>query len=183
MDPLDGTGEFIAGSGDFATLIALVRDNVPVLGVIYAPESDLLYWAVRGHGAFKEANGESRPISAIHHEHDQPDSLVVAISRRQKLENLTRRLNPAIHYELIPLGSSSLKSCLVAEGVADCYVRLGPTVEWDTAAAQCIVEAAGGRILSLALQPLSYNETESLENPDFIVMGDPDLAWGRILAH
>ncbi|MDN6868255.1 3'(2'),5'-bisphosphate nucleotidase CysQ [Aeromonas caviae] len=183
VDPLDGTGEFIAGSGDFATLIALVRDNVPVLGVIYAPESDLLYWAVRGHGAFKEANGESRPISAIHHEHDQPDSLVVAISRRQKLENLTRRLNPSIHYELIPLGSSSLKSCLVAEGVADCYVRLGPTGEWDTAAAQCIVEAAGGRILSLALQPLSYNETESLENPDFIVMGDPDLAWGRILAH
>ena len=71
----------------------------------------------------------------------------------------------------------------MAEGVADCYVRLGPTGEWDTAAAQCIVEAAGGRILSLALQPLSYNETESLENPDFIVMGDPDLAWGRILAH
>ncbi|MGL5994501.1 MAG: 3'(2'),5'-bisphosphate nucleotidase CysQ family protein, partial [Aeromonas sobria] len=82
-----------------------------------------------------------------------------------------------------PLGSSSLKSCLVAEGAADCYVRLGPTGEWDTAAAQCIVEAAGGRILSLALQPLSYNETESLENPDFIVMGDPDLAWGSILAH
>ena len=106
VDPLDGTGEFIAGGGDFATLIALVRDNVPVLGVIYAP-NPMLYWAVRGHGAFKEANGESRPISAIHHEHDQPDSLVVAISRRQKLENLTRRLNPAIHYELIPLGSSS----------------------------------------------------------------------------
>ena len=183
VDPLDGTGEFIAGSGDFATLIALVRDNVPVLGVIYAPESNVLYWAVRGHGAFKEVNGEVHPISAMHHEHDQPDSLVVAISRRQKLENLTRRLNPAINYELIPLGSSSLKSCLVAEGAADCYVRLGPTGEWDTAAAQCIVEAAGGRILSLALQPLSYNETESLENPDFIVMGDPDLAWGKILTH
>ncbi|KAL8181353.1 UNVERIFIED_CONTAM: hypothetical protein K2H54_000204 [Gekko kuhli] len=87
--PLDGTGEFIAGSGDFATLIALVQDNVPVLGVIYAPESNVLYWAVRGHGAFKEANGEVYPISAMHHEHDQPDSLVVAISRRQKLENLT----------------------------------------------------------------------------------------------
>ncbi|WP_339329698.1 3'(2'),5'-bisphosphate nucleotidase CysQ [Aeromonas hydrophila] len=183
VDPLDGTGEFIAGSGDFATLIALVQDNVPVLGVIYAPESNVLYWAVRGHGAFKEANGEVHPISAMHHEHDQPDSLVVAISRRQKLENLTRRLNPGINYELIPLGSSSLKSCLVAEGAADCYVRLGPTGEWDTAAAQCIVEAAGGRILSLALQPLRYNETESLENPDFIVMGDPDLAWGSILAH
>lgn len=106
VDPLDGTGEFIAGSGDFATLIALVRDNVPVLGVIYAPESDVLYWAVRGHGAFKEVNGETLPISAMHHEHDQPDSLVVAISRRQKLENLTRRLNPAIDYKLIPLGSS-----------------------------------------------------------------------------
>ena len=160
-----------------------MRDNVPVLGVIYAPESDVLYWAVRGHGAFKEVGGEIYPISAMHHEHDLPDALVVAISRRQKLERLTRRLNPALNYELIPLGSSSLKSCLVAEGAADCYVRLGPTGEWDTAAAQCIVEAAGGRILSLTLQPLSYNETESLENPDFIVMGDPDLDWGKILAH
>lgn len=183
VDPLDGTGEFIAGSGDFATLIALVQDHVPVLGVIYAPESNVLYWAVRGYGAFKEVNGEEHPISAMHHEHDQPDSLVMAISRRQKLENLTRRLNPAINYKLIPLGSSALKSCLVAEGAADCYVRLGPTGEWDTAAAQCIVEAAGGRILSLTLQPLHYNETESLENPDFIVMGDPDLAWGKILIH
>ncbi|PJG60398.1 3'(2'),5'-bisphosphate nucleotidase CysQ [Aeromonas cavernicola] len=181
VDPLDGTGEFIAGSGDFATLIALVQQNVPVLGVIYAPESDVLYWAVRGHGAFKEVNGETYSISAMHHQDGQPESLVVAISRRQKRENLTRRLNPSLNYELIPLGSSSLKSCLVAEGAVDCYVRLGPTGEWDTAAAQCIVEAAGGRILSLALQPLSYNQTESLANPDFIVMGDPALDWHEIL--
>ncbi|MDO2949560.1 3'(2'),5'-bisphosphate nucleotidase CysQ [Aeromonas simiae] len=180
VDPLDGTGEFIAGSGDFATLIALVRHHHPVLGIVYAPESDVLYWAVQGHGAFKECGGEQYAIAAMRHE-VAPASLVVAISRRQKIERLTRRLNPDFHYDLLPLGSSSLKSCLVAEGAADCYVRLGPTGEWDTAAAQCIVEEAGGRILNLGLQPLSYNRRESLENPDFITLGDPSLAWERIL--
>ena len=158
-----------------------MRDNVPVLGVIYAPESDVLYWAVRGHGAFKEVNGETLPISAMHHEHDQPDSLVVAISRRQKLENLTRRLNPAINYELIPLGSSSLKSCLVAEGAADCYVRLGPTGEWDTGAVHVIVEEAGGKILDSEFTPLSYNQRDTLANPDFMVMGQASIPWPKLI--
>jgi 3'(2'), 5'-bisphosphate nucleotidase len=82
---------------------------------------------------------------------------------------------------MIPLGSSSLKSCLVAEGSADCYVRVGPTGEWDTAGAQCIVEEAGGKIQSLALKALSYNERESLENPNFIVVGDNQLPWHKII--
>ena len=141
----------------------------------------MLYWAVRGHGAFKEANGEVHPISAMHHEHDQPDSLVVAISRRQKLENLTRRLNPAINYELIPLGSSSLKSCLVAEGAATATCGSAPPAS-GTPPPPSASSRVGGRILSLALQPLRYNETESLENPDFIVMGiriSPGAAFWR----
>jgi 3'(2'), 5'-bisphosphate nucleotidase len=130
------------------------------------PESDLLYWAVRGHGAFKEANGESRPISAIHHEHDQPDSLVVAISRRQKLENLTRRLNPAIHYELIPLGSSSLSPAWWRKAwrIATCAwappgsgIPLPPNASWRRQGAASQPGAATAE---------SYNETESLENPD-----------------
>ncbi|MFR9721267.1 3'(2'),5'-bisphosphate nucleotidase CysQ [Aeromonas diversa] len=180
VDPLDGTGEFIAGSGDYATLIALVRHNQPVLGIVYAPESDILYWAVQGQGAFKEEQGLSRPIHA-HHHLVPPTSLTVAVSRRQAPELLTRRLSPAFGYERLPLGSSALKSCLVAEGAADCYVRLGPTGEWDTAAAQCIVAEAGGRILSLALLPLSYNRRDSLENPDFITLGDEGLPWSEIL--
>ena len=85
------------------------------------------------------------------------------------------------HCELVVLGGAALKSCLVAEGRADSYVRIGPTGEWDTGAAQIIVEEAGGQIMDLALQPLSYNERESLENPNFIVVGSPNLAWDEIL--
>lgn len=86
-----------------------------------------------------------------------------------------------MNYDLVPLGSAALKACLVAEGAVDCYLRLGPTGEWDTAATQCIVEEAGGRILSTQLSPLSYNERETLENPNFIVLGDADLPWNEIL--
>ena len=82
---------------------------------------------------------------------------------------------------MVPLGSAALKACLVAEGAVDCYLRLGPTGEWDTAATQCIVEEAGGRILSTQLEPLSYNERETLENPNFIVLGDERLPWDEIL--
>ncbi|GAM77287.1 3'(2'),5'-bisphosphate nucleotidase [Vibrio ishigakensis] len=81
----------------------------------------------------------------------------------------------------MPLGSAALKACLVAEGSADCYLRLGPTGEWDTAATQCIVEQAGGTILDTKLDPLSYNLRETLENPNFIVIGDQDLPWHEIL--
>jgi 3'(2'), 5'-bisphosphate nucleotidase len=82
---------------------------------------------------------------------------------------------------MMPLGSAALKACLVAEGASDCYLRLGPTGEWDTAATQCIVTEAGGTILSTALEPLSYNLRETLENPNFIVIGDRDLPWAEIL--
>lgn len=91
------------------------------------------------------------------------------------------RLTRELDYELVPLGSSSLKSCLVAEGGADIYMRIGPTGEWDTGATQCIVEEAGGRILDLYLKPLSYNLRETLINPNFITMGDPELNWLDIL--
>ena len=105
----------------------------------------------------------------------------MAISRRQDINRITSRMSPAWNYDLVPLGSAALKACLVAEGAVDCYLRLGPTGEWDTAATQCIVEEAGGRILSTQLEPLSYNERETLENPNFIVLGDADLPWAEIL--
>lgn len=181
VDPLDGTQEFIAGSGDFATIIALVEGNKPIMGVVYAPVSGVVYYAYSGKGAWKiTPEGETVRIST--HKHELPtQSIAVAISRRQDISAITNRLDPALNYELVPLGSAALKACLVAEGAVDCYLRLGPTGEWDTAATQCIVEEAGGRILNTHLNPLSYNERDTLENPNFITLGDESLPWADIL--
>lgn len=181
VDPLDGTQEFIAGSGDFATIIALVENNKPIMGVVYAPVSGVAYYANDGKGAWKVTpDGESVRIST--HKHELPtQSIAVAISRRQDISAITSRLDPSLNYDLVPLGSAALKSCLVAEGAVDCYLRLGPTGEWDTAATQCIVEEAGGRILNTHLTPLSYNERDTLENPNFITLGDEALPWSTIL--
>ncbi len=181
VDPLDGTQEFIAGSGDFATIIALVENNKPVMGVVYAPVSGVSYYAYQGKGAWKIPQpGETVAINTLIHKGDS-QAMTIATSRRQNINEITARMSSAWHYELIPLGSAALKACLVAEGAADCYLRLGPTGEWDTAATQCIVQEAGGQILSTELEPLSYNQRETLENPDFIVLGDKNLPWRQIL--
>lgn len=181
VDPLDGTQEFIARSGDFATIIALVENNRPVMGVVYGPVSGVTYYAYEGEGAWKIPDmGESVQISTHKHETEH-SSIAIAISRRQNINNITDRMSSEWNYDLVPLGSAALKACLVAEGAVDCYLRLGPTGEWDTAATQCIVQEAGGRILTTELVPLSYNERETLENPNFIVLGDEELQWRRIL--
>ncbi|GAL23192.1 3'(2'),5'-bisphosphate nucleotidase CysQ [Vibrio maritimus] len=181
VDPLDGTQEFIARSGDFATIIALVSNNKPIMGVVYAPVSGVTYHAYEGKGAWKIPSlGESLRIKVLKHELPN-QSIAIAISRRQNINRITQRMSSAWNYDLVPLGSAALKACLVAEGAVDCYLRLGPTGEWDTAATQCIVEEAGGTILDTELQPLSYNERETLENPNFIVIGDRDLPWDQIL--
>ncbi|MEZ9761405.1 3'(2'),5'-bisphosphate nucleotidase CysQ [Vibrio splendidus] len=181
VDPLDGTQEFIARSGDFATIIALIEHNKPVMGVVYAPVSGVSYYAYSGKGAWKIPDlNDSVKIKT--HRHELPNqSIAMAISRRQDINRITSRMSSAWNYDLVPLGSAALKACLVAEGAVDCYLRLGPTGEWDTAATQCIVEEAGGRILNTQLEPLSYNERETLENPNFIVLGDADLPWSEIL--
>lgn len=181
VDPLDGTQEFIARSGDFATIIALVDNNKPTMGVVYGPVSGVTYYAYSGKGAWKIPD-MSDSVKIHTHKHEQlGQSIAIAISRRQDINRITSRMSSAWNYDLIPLGSAALKACLVAEGAVDCYLRLGPTGEWDTAATQCIVEEAGGRILSTQLEPLSYNERETLENPNFIVLGDADLPWNEIL--
>ncbi|PIB18368.1 3'(2'),5'-bisphosphate nucleotidase CysQ [Vibrio rotiferianus] len=181
VDPLDGTQEFIARSGDFATIIALIDNNKPTMGVVYGPVSGVTYYAYSGKGAWKTPD-MSESVKIQTHKHESPgQNIAIAISRRQDINRITGRMSSAWNYDLIPLGSAALKACLVAEGAVDCYLRLGPTGEWDTAATQCIVEEAGGRILSTQLEPLSYNERETLENPNFIVLGDADLPWDEIL--
>ncbi|OBU16024.1 3'(2'),5'-bisphosphate nucleotidase [Photobacterium aquimaris] len=181
IDPLDGTQEFIAGSGDFATIIALIENNKPVMGVVYAPVSGVTYYAAQGQGAHKiTADGETHVIST--NKHQSPlRALTIAISRRQNVDITKARFDSQYQYDVVELGSASLKACLVAEGGADCYLRLGPTGEWDTAATQCIVEEAGGRIFNTHITPLSYNLRQTLENPNFIVLGDEQLPWTSIL--
>lgn len=181
IDPLDGTQEFIARSGDFATIIAFIENNKPVMGVVYSPILDVFYYALKGQGAWKMiGDGEISPLSVMKH-HKENDSLSIAISRRQDIKNITDNLTQNRHYDLIPLGSAALKSCLVAEGAADLYMRFGPTGEWDTAATQCIVEESGGKIVDMTFSPLSYNMRDSLQNPDFVVLGDIELPWQEII--
>lgn len=183
VDPLDGTGEFIKRSGDFAVNIALIEDGVPVMGVIYAPISKVTYAAVRGKCVFRRDPG--CPDQAIQARSLQSGSskLRFAISRRQNLELLTDFLPEGLEAEFIPFGSATLKSCMVAEGSADCYVRIGPTGEWDTGAAECIVNEAGGAVTNLELEPLSYNQRESFENPNFMVVADSSYPWGDVVRY
>ncbi|NMP30419.1 3'(2'),5'-bisphosphate nucleotidase CysQ [Thalassotalea sp. M1531] len=179
LDPIDGTGEFIIGSGDFAVNIALVENGWPTIGVIHAPEHHLTYFGQTGSGAFKD-NGISS--KQIHVEPYTPDRRVkVAISRRQELSLMGRYLNTDYDFDYVALGSCSLKNCLIAEGGADCYLRIGPTGEWDTGASQCILEQAGGTILDSEFNPLSYNKRGTLMNPDFVSLGAKEFPWQKII--
>ncbi len=178
VDPLDGTKEFIKRNGEFTVNIALIEGHEPVLGVIVVPVSGLCYFAAKGAGAFKEMpGGAAQPI------HVKPLDLghVIAVGSRShagpQLEQFLKNLGS---HELMSMGSS-LKICLVAEGKADIYPRLGLTSEWDTAAAHCIVVEAGGRLTDTAMQPLRYNTKDSLLNPHFFVSGDTGHDWSRYL--
>ncbi len=181
IDPLDGTQEFIAGSGEFATVIALVEHNYPVIGVVCNPITGIVYYAEKGNGAWMQAPNQAPVAIYSRHLDLEINALNIAISRRQNTQVVRRYLTDALEYTFVPLGSASLKACLVAQGKADCYIRIGPTGEWDTGATQCIVEEAGGQILSLSLKALSYNQRNTFENPNFIVLGDKALPWQRIL--
>ena len=179
IDPLDGTKEFVKRNGEFTVNIALIEDHKPTLGVIYAPVIDKIYYGVVGEGAWMRENSkDARPIS-VRSKHRDP--VCVAGSRSHAGKSLQRFLKNLGEHELLSMGSS-LKSCLVAEGRADIYPRLGLTSEWDTGAAQAIVEAAGGRVTRLDMQPLRYNTKESLLNPHFFVFGDSSEDWSRFLA-
>lgn len=177
VDPLDGTREFIRRSGEFTVNIALIEDHAPVLGIVYSPVLGLTYYACRGHGAYKR-EATSEPVRI--HTRNLGRPVVVACSQMRAGEGFHPFLARLGEYELLPMGSA-LKSCLVAEGRADVYPRLGPTSEWDTAAAQVVVEEAGGLITDTRMQPLSYNRKEELLNPHFFAFGDPSVDWSRYL--
>ncbi|WP_455211794.1 3'(2'),5'-bisphosphate nucleotidase CysQ [Kaarinaea lacus] len=176
VDPLDGTREFIKKNGEFTVNIALIHEHKPILGVIYVPVSGDCYFAAKTFGAYKRLRNQE--AVAIHTRNKPRNMTIVAGSRSHRGDSLNEFLNKIGKYDIVSMGSS-LKSCLVAEGKADIYPRLGPTSEWDTAAAQCIVEEAGGKILDLHMQPMRYNTKRSLLNPYFLVIGDTEFDWAQ----
>ena len=168
VDPLDGTKEFIKRNGEFTVNIALVEDGRVTAGVVYVPAQDTLYFGCLKDGCWKSTDGENLvPIEVRKADHEC--GLTVVMSRSHPSPELAKYLQEIKVAEALPVGSS-LKLCVVAEGKADLYPRLGPTMEWDTAAGHAIVEAAGGTVLTEDGTPLRYNK-ESLLNPYFIVRG------------
>jgi len=178
VDPLDGTREFIKCNGEFTVNIALIEQGVAVMGVIQVPVSEACYFALKAHGAYKDAPGEqAKKISSRAWDGKH---ITIAGSRSNRVPVFNAFLEYFNRYELLALGSS-LKSCYVAEGKADIYARFGPTAEWDTAAAQCIVEEAGGALTDMALAPLRYNRKASILNPPFFAFGDGCHDWRRFV--
>lgn len=182
VDPLDGTKEFIARNDEFTVNIALIHNNQSILGVIYVPVLDIAYWAVESEGAFKQ-KGSSKPASIKVRNVpllDGEKQYTVVASRRHGLDKVQALCKQMPAFDLASRGSS-LKMCLIAEGEADLYPRLAPTSEWDTAAAQIIVEEAGGRLVTTDFLPMRYNTKDQLLNPHFYVLGDPEENWEALL--
>ena len=177
VDPLDGTKDFVNRNGEFTVNIALIERHAPVLGVVAAPVTGVCYAAARGLGARRhDADG----MTALGVRAPAARPWRVAASRShadRRTEAFIRNLGPS---ERISIGSS-LKFCLVAEGGIDIYPRFGPTCEWDTAAAQCVVEQAGGSVTDLGLEPLRYNTKESFLNPYFLAFGDRAVDWREFM--
>jgi 3'(2'), 5'-bisphosphate nucleotidase len=190
VDPLDGTKEFINRNGEFTVNLALIHNGIPVLGVVYVPVKKVLYLGVQTN---VQTGGESRAFKQIA---DLPPEeivvrpiaangkLTVVASRRhgsEALESALEKLRRKFPEVVTTNMGSSLKICLVAEGAADIYPRLAPTCEWDTAAAQAVVEAAGGIVVDAELNVLRYNTKDELLNPHFYVIGDKEYDWNSTL--
>lgn len=174
VDPLDGTREFVKRNGEFTVNIALIENGQPVLGVVYAPVLARCYSGIAGIGAWRQDGDTAEQAIKVRVPAHPPFRVVGSRSHAgDSLSTLLAKLGSA---QIISMGSS-LKLCLVAEGAADLYPRLGPTSEWDTAAAQAVVEAAGGRVTDTDGQVLRYNAKESLLNPHFLVLGDATIDW------
>lgn len=174
IDPLDGTREFVNGNDEFTINIALIQDNRPCLGVVYAPALDRCWFAAETVGAF-EQRGDATP-QAIETVVADPAKPRVLVSRSHRSDAIENVLGQMPDYKPVSIGSS-LKFCLIASGEADFYPRLGPTSEWDTGAGQAVVSVAGGRVTNTAGSELEYNHSESLLNDAFIVYGDRSHDW------
>lgn len=182
VDPLDGTREFLSGNGEYTVNIALVEEHAPMMGVVLAPASGLEYSGITAIGAWRARGAAApEPIQVARRRADETDEGLRLVGSRShrgaSLDALLARIGP---HEFVAMGSS-LKFCVLAEGGADVYPRLGPTSEWDTAAGQAVLQGAGGRVLRLDGAPLGYNLKADWLNPDFIACGDADSDWAAWL--
>lgn len=170
VDPLDGTKEFIKRNGEFTVNIALIHNNKSVAGVVYVPVTNQMYWAIEGKGAWSSDTGNINHLKANKYAMTD-EGLAVVCSRSHLNEETSTFLANMNKPETVSKGSS-LKFLIIAEGNADVYPRLAPTMEWDTAAAQIILEEAGGKVVRADDKtPLRYNK-EILTNPHFIAYGE-----------
>ncbi len=178
IDPLDGTKEFLKRNGEFTVNVALVENGRPILGVVHAPVLGHTYWGAGSEAYKQEAGAAARRISVV-----PPSGVLEVVASRShagpETEAFLARLGAEREIHLVSIGSS-LKLCLVADGGAHLYPRFGPTMEWDTAAAHAVVEAAGGAVTDLEGRTLSYNKPDLL-NPYFMVAG-PGIDWRRHVA-
>ena len=182
VDPLDGTKEFLKRNDEFTVNVALIDGHRPVLGVVYAPALGRWYFAAEGLGAWRQ-DGDQPPEAIAVVDQDPQRPWRVVGSRSHPSEELQAFVDGLGSAELVSMGSS-LKLCLVAEGAADIYPRLGSTSEWDTAAAHAVVKAAGGDVYDAHTgQPLTYNARECILNPHFIVCANPQAAWFEASDH
>ncbi len=178
IDPLDGTKEFVNRNGEFTVNIALIDKQKPVFGVVYVPVQDKTYWGCEGFGAAcRDSDGN---VESIHVSATSSDPIRVVGSRSHRGASIDAYLDNLGEYDMIPMGSS-LKFCVIAEGGADLYPRLGLTSEWDTAAAQAVVEQAGGSVVTLDGKPMKYNTKADILNPFFFVIGAADNDWLALL--
>ena len=178
VDPLDGTREFVNRNGEFTVNIALIEDHQPVLGVVHVPVQGKTYVGCKGLGA-QRRDGEHAPVAIAVAETSASPARIVG-SRSHRGASLDAFLAAIGEHDMVPMGSS-LKFCVVAEGGADLYPRLGPTSEWDTAAAQAVVEQAGGSVVTLDGKPMKYNTKADILNPHFFVIGAADRDWLSLL--
>lgn len=167
VDPLDGTRSFIRGEDEFTVNIALISNGKPVMGIVYCPPQDVLYYGMAGDGAYKQsATGTPQKI---HARKMNKENLTIVRSRSTPSKAAAEYLNTTKPAHTISM-SGSAKFCLIAEGTADIYPRFGRTMEWDTAAGDAILQAAGGSVRTLDGKPLSYGKPH-FENPFFIASG------------
>ena len=186
IDPLDGTKEFIRRNGEFTVNVALIENGEPVLGVVHVPVLDITYAGARSLGAIKRDAGGEKTIGvrAMQPRLDSSQPIEVVASRSHgagAVDELLARIEGSLGETGLKNMGSSLKLCLVAEGAADLYPRLALTCEWDTAAAQAVVEAAGGIVVDEQFALLRYNQKDALLNPFFYVIGDPSYDWKSLL--
>lgn len=165
VDPIDGTKDFIKQTGEFTVNIALIEHGVPVMGVVTVPAQGIEYWGTRSSGAFRRQEGETVRLQVV-----EPPAEKRVVASKNHMNAETEAFIDSLGAHCLVQAGSSLKFCRIAEGEADIYPRVGPTCEWDTGAAQAVLEAAGGQVLTFDGDPLRYGK-ESVYNPHFVAAG------------